>query len=90
MEQQTDALPVKAMDKSMCRGVRNGLRTSLTKRNSQVNHVRWYSKTGQIMRLNKSCQVISLCKWRKNNNNMYHSRAHCTAIQFELQRANAN
>ena len=39
MEQQTDALPVKAMDKSMCQGVGNGLKTSLTKRNSQVNHV---------------------------------------------------
>ena len=36
MEQQTDALPVKAMDKSMCQGVGNGLKTSWTKRNSQV------------------------------------------------------
>ena len=50
--QQTGALLVKAMDKSMCQGVGIGLRTSFTKRNSQVNHVRWYSKTGQIMRLN--------------------------------------
>ena len=30
-------------------------------RNSQVNHVRWYSKTDQVMRLNKSCQVIIMC-----------------------------
>ena len=62
------ALPVKAMDKSMCQGVGNGLKTSLTKRNSQVNYVRWYSKTGQIMRLDMSCQVISVCKWSKNHN----------------------
>ena len=48
MEQQTDVLPVKVMDKSMCQGVGNGLRTSLTKRNRQVNHVRWYNKTGQV------------------------------------------
>ena len=74
MEQQTDVLPVKVMDKSMCQGVGNGLRTSLTKRNSQVNHVRWYNKTGQFMRLNKSCQVISACKWSENNNNMHQSQ----------------
>ena len=69
MEQQTDALLVKAMDKSMCQGVGNGLKTSLTKRNSQVNHVRWYRKTDRVIRLNKSCQVISVCKWSKNRNN---------------------
>ena len=91
MEQQTDALLVKATDKSMCQGVGNGLKTSLNKRNSQVNHVRWYSKTGQLMRLNKSCQVISVCNWSKNhNNNMHQSRAQCTAIQFESRRANAS
>ena len=45
-------------------------------RNSQVNHVRWYSKTGQVMRLNKSCQVFSVCKWSKNrNNNMHQSQS---------------
>ena len=53
MEQQSDALPVKAMDKSMCQGVGNGLKTSLIKRHSQVNHVRWYNMTDQVMRLNK-------------------------------------
>ena len=64
------------IDKSMCQGVGNGLKTSLTKRNSHVNHVRRYNKTGQIMRLNKSCQVTSVCKWSKNrNNNMHQSQS---------------
>ena len=49
------------------RCVGNDVKTSLTKRNSQVNHVRWYSKTGQVMRLNKSCQ--------NHNNNMHQSQS---------------
>ena len=61
MEQQTDALPVKAMDKSMCQGVGNGLRTSLTKRNSPVNHVKWCSKMSLVVQLNKSYQEIDHC-----------------------------
>ena len=75
MEEQTDVLPVKVWT-SMCQGVGNGLRTSLTKGNSQVNHVRWYNKTGQFMLLNKSYQVISACKWSEShNNNMHQSQS---------------
>ena len=39
MERQTVALPAKVVRRSMCQGVGNGLRTSSTERNCQVNHV---------------------------------------------------
>ena len=47
------------------------------------------SKTGQIMRLNKSCQVISVCKRSKNHNhnNMHQSQSPVHSHQVRVTKS---
>ena len=83
MARQTVAQPAKVMHKSMCQGVENDLKTSSTKRNSQVNHVLWSNKKSSVVRLKRSYQVISVCKWSKNNNNNNNNNMHQSSSSHE-------
>ena len=85
----TDGCAAKAMRRSMCQGVGNGLRTPSIERNCRVNHAKWCNKSSLVVQLTRSYLEISVCKWSKNrNNNMHQSQSpmHCHPVRVTKSR----
>ena len=66
---QIVAYLAKEVNKSMCQGIENGLKTSLIERNSQVSHVQWCNKKSWDELMRRPNQLISLRRFNNNRNN---------------------